>query len=54
MWTIGSFLYTIGLNVKMTALLPLPAIGMVLLQSIGQSRAITQALIIGQMTVRLS
>lgn len=51
MWTIGSFLYTIGLNVKMTALLPLPAIGMVLLQSIGQSRAITQALIIGQMTI---
>lgn len=51
MWTLGSFLYTTGLNVKMTALLPLPAVGMVLLQSIGQSRAITQALIIGQMTI---
>lgn len=50
-WTIGSFAYTTALGVKMSVLLVLPAIGTILLQALGRDRAITQALVIGQMQV---
>jgi alpha-1,3-mannosyltransferase len=50
-WHIGSLLYTTGLNVKMTLLLPLPAIGILALQALGGREAITQAMIILQVSV---
>ncbi|OCK83448.1 glycosyltransferase family 58 protein [Lepidopterella palustris CBS 459.81] len=48
MWYVGSAFYTTALNIKMSVLLPLPAIGIVLLQAVGSTKAITQAWIIGQ------
>ncbi|KAJ9644608.1 dolichyl-P-Man:Man(5)GlcNAc(2)-PP-dolichol alpha-1,3-mannosyltransferase [Coniosporium tulheliwenetii] len=51
MWTAGSVVYSLGLGVKMSLLLVLPAIGVILLQGIGKDRAITQAMIIGQLQV---
>ncbi|KAF2143765.1 glycosyltransferase family 58 protein [Aplosporella prunicola CBS 121167] len=49
MWTAGSMLYSCAVGVKMSALLALPAVGFVLLQGIGQERALTQAGLIGQL-----
>lgn len=49
--TTGSILYALGLGVKMSMLLPLPAIGIVLLQSVGRERAITQALVMAQVQI---
>lgn len=46
MWTAGSILYSLAVGVKMSALLALPAVGLILLQAIGRDRAITQAGII--------
>lgn len=51
-WHLGSFLYTTGLNVKMSLLLPLPAMGILMIQAIGSREAITQAMIIFQVSVR--
>ena len=53
MWTLGSVLYSLAVGVKMSALLALPAVGIILLQAIGKDRAITQAGIIGYLQVRL-
>jgi alpha-1,3-mannosyltransferase len=50
-WHLGSFFYTTGLNVKMSLLLPLPAIGILALQTLGSREAITQAMIIFQVSV---
>jgi alpha-1,3-mannosyltransferase len=51
-WHLGSFLYTTGLNVKMSLLLPLPAMGILMVQAVGSREAITQAMIIFQVSVR--
>ena len=51
-WHLGSFFYTTGLNVKMSLLLPLPAMGITMLQALGSGEAITQAMIILQVSVR--
>jgi hypothetical protein len=50
-WHVGSFFYATGLNVKMSMLLPLPAIGILSLQAVGGREAITQAMIILQVCV---
>lgn len=50
-WHLGSFFYTTGLNVKMSLLLPLPAMGFLFLQALGSTEATTQAMIIVQVTV---
>ncbi|KAF2728969.1 Lethal(2)neighbour of Tid protein [Polyplosphaeria fusca] len=50
-WHLGTFFYTTGLNVKMSLLLPLPAIGLIALQALGFREAITQAMIILQVSV---
>lgn len=52
-WHLGTFLYTTGLNVKMSLLLPLPAIGVLALEALGSREAITQAMIVIQVSVRL-
>ena len=51
-WTIGSFAYSLGLGVKMSLLLALPAIGVVLWQAMGRDRALQQAMLMGQVQVR--
>ena len=51
-WHLGTFFYTTGLNVKMSLLLPLPAMGIMMLQALGSGEAITQALIVVQVSVR--
>lgn len=50
-WHLGSFFYTTGLNVKMTLLLPLPAMGILMIQALGSREAMTQAMIIFQVSV---
>ncbi|KAF2273499.1 Lethal(2)neighbour of Tid protein [Westerdykella ornata] len=50
-WHLGTFLYTTGLNVKMSLLLPLPAIGILAVQALGFREAITQAMIIFQVSI---
>lgn len=50
-WHWGSFVYTTGLNVKMSLLLPLPAMGILMLQTMNSTEAITQAMIIFQVSV---
>ncbi|KAF2871735.1 Lethal(2)neighbour of Tid protein [Massariosphaeria phaeospora] len=50
-WHLGTFIYTTGLNVKMSLLLPLPAIGVLMLQALGSKEGITQAMIILQISV---
>lgn len=52
-WHLGSFFYTTGLNVKMSLLLPLPAMGVVILQALGSGEGFTQAMIILQVSVRI-
>lgn len=52
LWTVGSMAYSLGLAVKMSLLLALPAIGMVLWQGMGRNRALRQAMIMGQLQVR--
>ncbi|SMR58736.1 unnamed protein product [Zymoseptoria tritici ST99CH_1E4] len=48
LWTFGTLMYSVGLGVKMSLLLPLPAIGVVLWQGMGRDRAFYQAQSIGQ------
>jgi alpha-1,3-mannosyltransferase len=50
-WTIGSLAYSMGLGVKMTLLLALPAIGIVLWQAMGRDRALRQAFLMFQAQV---
>ncbi|KAL6710156.1 dolichyl-P-Man:Man(5)GlcNAc(2)-PP-dolichol alpha-1,3-mannosyltransferase [Coniothyrium glycines] len=50
-WHIGSFFYSTGLNVKMSLLLPLPAMGILMVQKLGGREALTQAMIIFQVSV---
>ncbi|KAL5115086.1 dolichyl-P-Man:Man(5)GlcNAc(2)-PP-dolichol alpha-1,3-mannosyltransferase [Pleosporales sp. CAS-2024a] len=50
-WHIGSFIFATGLNVKMSLLLPLPAMGVLMIQKLGSREALTQAMIIFQVTV---
>lgn len=50
-WHLGTFLYTTGLNVKMSLLLGLPAIGVLSLQALASREAITQAMILVQVSV---
>ena len=49
LWTFGSMLYSIGLGVKMSLLLALPAIGVILLQALGASDALRKAGVLAQM-----
>ena len=51
-WTMGSAAYSLGLGVKMSMLLALPAIGVVLWQGVGRNRALQQAAIMLQIQVR--
>ncbi|KAH4594251.1 hypothetical protein HBI62_241970 [Parastagonospora nodorum] len=50
-WHIGSFLFATGLNVKMSLLLPLPAMGVLMIMKLGSREAMTHAMIIFQTTV---
>ena len=50
-WTVGSLAYSFGLAVKMSLLLALPAVGVVLWQGMGRNRALSQAVIMGQVQV---
>ncbi len=52
MWTVGSMVYALGVGVKMSLLLALPAVGIVLLQALGLRRAIKQAMLMLQLQVR--
>lgn len=45
-------MYSIGLGVKMSLLLVLPAVGLVLLQAMGRDRALKQAVLMAQVQVR--
>jgi alpha-1,3-mannosyltransferase len=50
-WHLGSFLFATGLNVKMSLLLPLPAMGVLMIQKLGSRECLTQMMIIFQTTV---
>lgn len=47
----GSVVYSLGLGVKMSVLLALPAIGVMLWQGMGRDRALRQAMLIAQVQV---
>lgn len=51
-WHLGTLFYSTGLNVKMSLLLPLPAMGILMVQKLGGREALTQAMIIVQISVR--
>jgi alpha-1,3-mannosyltransferase len=53
-WTLGSLAFSLGLGVKMSLLLALPAVGVVLWLGAGRDRALGQALLMGQVQVRFS
>ncbi|CAK4030416.1 Dol-P-Man:Man(5) c(2)-PP-Dol alpha-1,3-mannosyltransferase [Lecanosticta acicola] len=53
-WTFGSLAYSLGLGVKMSVLLALPAVGLVLWQGMGRDRAFYQAQSIGQLQTLLA
>ena len=50
-WTVGSLAYSLGVGVKMSLLLALPAIGVVLWQGMGRNRALRQAMMMSQVQV---
>jgi alpha-1,3-mannosyltransferase len=52
LWTVGSVFFTAALGVKMSILLILPAVLLILLMALGRERALTQAMVIGQLQVR--
>lgn len=52
-WTVGSLAFSLGLGVKMSLLLALPAVGVVLWLGAGRDRAVKQALLMGQVQVSL-
>lgn len=43
LWSLGTIVYSIGLGVKMSLLLALPAVGVILLQALGRNGAIRHA-----------
>lgn len=47
----GSLAFTLGLGVKMSLLLALPAVGVVLWLGAGRDRALKQAVLMGQVQV---
>lgn len=47
----GSLLFSLGLGVKMSLLLALPAVGVVLWLGAGRGRALRQAALMGQVQV---
>lgn len=51
LWTFGTLMFTLGLGVKMSLLLALPAVGMVLWQALGRDMAFYQAQSIAQIQV---
>ncbi|KAI9728598.1 MAG: dolichyl-P-Man:Man(5)GlcNAc(2)-PP-dolichol alpha-1,3-mannosyltransferase [Cirrosporium novae-zelandiae] len=51
LYTLGCLAYSWGLGIKMSLLLPLPAIGFVLVQNVGVKRAIRLGVIIAQLQV---
>jgi alpha-1,3-mannosyltransferase len=53
-WHLGSALYSTGLNVKMSLLLPLPAMGILMVMKLGGREALTQAMIMVQVSVSIS
>lgn len=53
MWTIGLLMYSVGLGIKMSLLLALPAVGMVLWHAVGRGRALKQAVLMAQVQVML-
>ncbi|KAF2083597.1 glycosyltransferase family 58 protein [Saccharata proteae CBS 121410] len=53
MWTLGSLFYSAGVGVKMSVLLALPAVAIILLQSLGRDKALTQAGLMFQLQVLL-
>lgn len=50
-WTVGSLAYSLGLGVKMSLLLALPAVAVMLWQGMGRNRALAQAMLMGQVQV---
>ncbi|KAM0716950.1 hypothetical protein Q7P37_006802 [Cladosporium fusiforme] len=52
-WTVGSLAFSLGLGVKMSLLLALPAVGVVLWLGAGRDRALKQAALMGQVQVVL-
>ncbi|KAF2467669.1 Lethal(2)neighbour of Tid protein, partial [Lindgomyces ingoldianus] len=50
-WHLGTLFYTTGLNVKMSLLLPLPAIVILALQSVGPREMMTQLMIVLQVSL---
>lgn len=50
-WTVGTLVYSVGVGVKMSLLLCLPAVGVVLWQAMGRDRAFYQAQSILQVQV---
>ncbi|KAK4986943.1 dolichyl-P-Man:Man(5)GlcNAc(2)-PP-dolichol alpha-1,3-mannosyltransferase [Elasticomyces elasticus] len=51
LWTMGSVSYSVGLGVKMSLLLALPAVAVVLFQALGPQRALKQAGLMGQLQI---
>lgn len=51
LWTFGSVIYSVGLGVKMSLLLALPAVGVILLQAVGRNGAIANAVLMLTMQV---
>jgi alpha-1,3-mannosyltransferase len=51
LWTIGSLAYSWGLGIKMSLLLPLPAIGVILFLARGVQAGLKQALLMAQLQV---
>jgi len=49
LWTAGSLMYSLGVGVKMSLLLALPAVGILLLQVLGVSGAFRRALLMVQL-----
>ena len=54
LWSLGTAAYSLGLAVKMSLVLALPAVGVVLWQAIGRNRALKQAMLIAQIQVVVS
>ena len=52
LWTPASVLYSLGVAVKMSLLLALPAVGIVLLQGLGATSAMRKAGLMAQLQVR--
>lgn len=53
-WTIGSLAFSLGLGIKMSLLLALPAVGVVLWLGAGRNRAVGMAVGMGQLQVSSS